>query len=232
MQILKKNGIILFWIILFVDCFFVFNGNWGSHFYTKILLIPILVFHIFLNARKRKFQRSKTLIFLGLACSWVGDILLTQNGDAFFIWGMIAFLGTHIFYSIFFFRIQPIENTTHYETVIVAAMVMVAINVGLYSFLKDDLNLFPALKIPVYIYSIAISIMAVLATNLFANRGKRNMAVQFFIPGAVLFIISDTTIALYKFKYVDMEFLSVIVMMTYGYAQCMMAQGFTRYLKG
>lgn len=232
MQILKKNGIILFWIILFTDCFFVYNANWGAHFYTKILLMPILAFYIFLNARKKKFQRSKTLVFLGLACAWIGDILLTKNGDNFFLMGMVAFLGTHIFYSIFFFRIQPIENTTHYETVIVAAMVVIGAYFGLFNFLKVELNSASNLKIPIFIYAIAIGIMAVLATNLFANRGKRNMAIQFFIPGAVLFILSDTTILLHKFKYVDMEFLNVIVMMTYGYAQCMMAQGFTRYLKG
>ena len=74
--------------------------------------------------------------------------------------------------------------------------------------------------------------MAVFAANIISDRGKRNLAVQYFIPGAILFMASDATLAVFKFKYVDVNFLQVIVMITYGYAQCLMAQGFTKYLKG
>lgn len=232
MQILKKNGIILFWMLLFLDCFFVFKQNWSFHFYTKLLLMPTLMAYIFLNVRKNRFKRSKMLVFLGLFSAWIGDILLTQTGDTFFVLGMVAFLGTHIFYSIFFYRVQPIVNTTNYETVIVALIIIIGLYAAMYHFMKVDLNAFPQFEIPLYVYAISIGIMAVFAANIYSNRSKRNMAIQFFIPGAVLFIISDATIAIHKFKYVDMEFLGVIVMMTYGYAQCMLAQGFSRYLKG
>jgi uncharacterized membrane protein YhhN len=232
MQILKKNGIILFWMVLFLDSFFVYQQNLNFHFYTKILLMPILMAYIFLNSRKNRFQRSKMLIFLGLTFAWIGDILLTQTGDTFFALGMVAFLGTHIFYSIFFYRVQPIASTTNYETVIVALIILTGLYAAMYNFMKLDIAAFPHFEIPVYIYAISIGIMAVFAANILSNRGKRNMAIQFFIPGAILFIISDATIAIHKFKYVDMEFLGVIVMMTYGYAQCMLAQGFARYLKG
>lgn len=219
-------------MILFADCYFLYEQQYEYHTYFKIALMPILGFYVFLNAKKKHFIRSKTLVFLGIICAWVGDILLLQRGDNFFIMGMIAFLGTHIFYSIFFFRVHPIEETQSYETVIIILLILGAAYYQMYRFLQQDMDLVPQFKLPVYAYAIAIGVMAIFAGNIYSNRGKRNLAIQYFIPGAVLFIVSDATLAIHKFKYIDVDFLEVIVMITYGYAQYLMAEGFTKYLKG
>lgn len=232
MQILKKNGIILFWMILFADCYFLYEQKYDYHAYAKMMLLPLLMYYVFANARKKHFIRSKTLVFLGMLFAWVGDILLLQDGDTFFIWGMIAFMATHIFYSIFFYRVHPIAETQSYEVSIISLLIIAGIYYQLYKFLHSDLDLVPQFKIPVYVYGLVIGAMAVFAANIISNRGKRNLAVQYFIPGAILFMASDATLAIFKFKYVDVDFLQVIVMITYGYAQCLMAQGFTKYLKG
>jgi uncharacterized membrane protein YhhN len=194
--------------------------------------MPILGFYIFLNARRKQFANSKMLIFLAITCAWIGDILLLKSGDAFFVMALFSFLGTHIFYSIFFYRVHPVADTSSYETVFISMLILGSAYYLMYGFITEDLNDFPKLKIPIYAYAIAIGIMAILAGNIVSNRSKRNLAIQYFIPGAVLFIASDATLAIHKFKYMDVEFLEVIVMMTYGYAQCVMAQGFTKYLKG
>lgn len=232
MQILKKNGIILFWMILFADCYFLYEQKYDYHAYAKITLLPLLMYYVFANARKKHFIRSKTLVFLGMLFAWIGDILLLQDGDVFFIWGMIAFMATHIFYSIFFYRVHKIGDTQSYEVSIIALLILAGVYYQLYKFIHSDLDLVPQFKIPVYAYAVVIGAMGVFAANIISHRGKRNLAVQYFIPGAVLFIGSDATLAIYKFKYVDVDFLQVIVMITYGYAQCLMAQGFTKYLKG
>lgn len=232
MQLLRKNGILLFWLILFADCYFLFEKKYDYHTYLKITLVPILMFYIFLNARKKHFIRSKTLVFLGLLCAWIGDVLLINSGDNFFIAGMIAFLGTHIFYSIFLYRVQPINNTTSYEVSIIAALILSAIFFQYFKFMKDDIERVSDLKIPIYVYCVAIGIMTVLAANIFSNTGKRNMAMQYFIPGALLFVASDAILLIHKLKYTDEDFLPVLVMLTYGYGQCLLAQGFTKYLKG
>ena len=230
MQLIKKNGIVLFWAVLFIDCFFVFSQQYQFHAITKVLLIPILLFYIIFNSRKKHYNRSKTLIYTALICSWIGDILLLQNGDVFFIAGTTAFLTTHIFYSIFFFRVHPINNARSYEVTIIATLVVGALIFAVANFLHNDLPKF--FRIPFYVYAIAIGIMAILAANIYTNRGKQKLALQFFIPGAALFILSDVALATFKFKYTDENFLEVVVMITYGYAQCFMAQGFAKYLKG
>lgn len=230
MQLLKKNGLVLFWVLLFADCFFIYTQQSNYHTYIKPLLIPILIFYILLNAKKKKYKTTKIILTTGLVCAWLGDLFLLSNEEEFFIAGTMAFLATHIFYSIFFFRTHPINNAKSYEMVIIATILAIGIVFSMHSFLKDDLPSY--FVFPFYFYAIAIGVMFVLATNLYSDRKRQKLAIQFFIPGALLFIISDAALVTHKFKYVDEQFLDVVVMLTYGYAQCFMAQGFTKYLKG
>jgi len=230
MQIFKKNGIVLFWALLFADCLFIFLEKLDYHTYLKPLLIPTLVFYIISNTKKNKYKRSKILVIVGLFCSWIGDILLLNEGEAFFIAGSLAFVATHIFYAIFFYRVTPIKSNKSYEALIIATFVMIGIFFLVNSFLRNDIPAY--FTLPFYIYIIAIGIMSILAANLYSDRVRKKLALTYFIPGALLFIVSDATLATHQFKYVDEQFLDVIVMLTYGYAQCFMAQGFTKYLKG
>ncbi|MBX2931429.1 MAG: lysoplasmalogenase [Chitinophagaceae bacterium] len=230
MQLLKKNGIVLFWALLFADAYFIYSEQIDYHVYIKPLLIPVLIAYLVLNSRKKHYVRSKILILIGLITAWIGDILLLGEGESFLIAGTIAFLATHIFYAIFFYRAHPIKNSRSYETVIIASIIAIGIIFSLHSFLKDDIPSY--FTIPFYVYAIAISIMFVLAANLYSDRKRQRLALQYFIPGAILFIISDAALVAHEFKYVDESFFDVIVMLTYGYAQCFMVQGFNKYLKG
>lgn len=231
MQLLKKYGIIIFWVVLFADCLFLFEGKTEYHGYLKATLLPILIFYVFLNARKKHYLTSKSLVFSGMLFSWIGDLLLINNGNTFFLWGMIAFLIAHIFYIIFFGRLQTLNPLKATEATIATA-VLIGICYQLFKFIQPELSETPNLKLPILIYAIVICIMAIMATNVFANKGRKSLAINFFIPGALLFLFSDIVLVLHKFKYIDTNFLDVVVMMSYGYAQCLLAQGFTKYLKG
>ena len=231
MQHIKKYGIVIFWATLFVDCYFLFTEKYVYHSYLKSVLVPILGFYVFLNARKNYNFRSKMLIFVGFLCAWLGDIFLLQEGDNFFIMGMIAFIGTHIFYGIYFYRLNMLNSTKGTEALVISILILLAIGYQTHSFLEADLALVPQLKIPIYIFSIFLFFMAAMAANVFANKSKKSLAINYFIPGAILFIFSDVILAIYKFKYTDESFLQVIVLISYGYAQCIIAQGFAKYLK-
>lgn len=231
MQLLKKNGIILFWALLFIDCYFIFVNKLHLHTYTKVLLMPVLMFYIFLNAKRKKFQRSKTIVFVAFLSAWVGDILLLKAGDSFFISGMIFFLITHLAYIVFFYRANPITETKTYDNLIIATIIVAGLVFAFHSTIKYSLQAYKTFKYPVYIYMVVIGTMAILAGNLYGNRSKKSLAINFFIPGAFLFMVSDAALAFFKFRYTDVEFLAVIVMLTYGYAQCLFAQGFTKYFR-
>lgn len=231
MQLFKKNGIIIFWAVLFADCFFLYNLNYTYHGYLKAALVPILLLYIFLNARKKHYLVSKSLVFMGLFFSWIGDLLLLNDSNGFFMWGMFSFFIAHAFYIIFFFRLHPL-NLMKATEAILATFVLGFIGYQFYKFLQPELAQMPNLRFSLLGYAVALGLMAILATNTFANKAKRSLAIAYFIPGAGLFIFSEAILVISKFKYPDENYLHVVVVMSYGYAQCLLAQGFTKHLKG
>ncbi len=229
MQLLKKRGILVFWIFLLIECYLIFSRQTYYASVVKIMLVPILLFYVFLNARKNHYQTTKTLVFFGLLASWVGDILLINNGDVWFILGMIAFMATHIIYATIFYRIHRLRLYKSQEAFI-AAIILFIVCYYLFRFLNTNSS-FEPFKIPIILYMIVISIMAIMAVNILGTGSRKQNAINYFIPGAVLFIISDATLSVQKFVFPDENFLSVIIMLSYGYAQSLIAEGFSKTLK-
>lgn len=85
------------------------------------------------------------------------------------------------------------------------------------------------LMIPVAIYCAVISIMGLTAVG----RMKRTTKESFLLVliGAFLFIISDSVIALNKFRG-PVEFSGPIVMITYLAAQFLLVEGFRKFILG
>jgi len=85
--------------------------------------------------------------------------------------------------------------------------------IGLISILKDGLGDF---LIPVIIYGVAISIFGFV--SLLNNLLKKDRASLLLLSGAVLFILSDSMIALHKF-YEAQPIYPAVIMITYIVAQ-------------
>ncbi len=179
-----------------------------------------------MNVRKNAYPTSKRIIFIGLFAAFIGDLLLIFNGTPFFIGGMLAFIITHIAYTTFFLKCSNVRFNKATEFVI-AAVLVTLVAVKLLNFLKPYLG---DMIWPVKIYMAAIAVMTASAANLLSNNLLKVIATTYFVPGAVLFVLSDAVLASNHFLYKD-NFLDVVVMLSYGYAQCLMVQGFARYLK-
>ena len=83
------------------------------------------------------------------------------------------------------------------------------------------------MKLPVRIYGIVISFMFMLALHMLFIKDK--VAGKWMMLGALLFIISDSALAINKF-YQPFEVASVIIMLTYGLAQLFIIEGARRYI--
>ncbi|MBH2005214.1 MAG: lysoplasmalogenase [Sphingobacteriia bacterium] len=226
MQLIKKDGIFIFWVLLFAHCAFIYFGKTEYRHITKLLLIPLLITYLVLNARKNAYQHSKAILYAGLVFSFLGDLFLIYSGKGFFIAGMVAFMLTHICYTTFFLKAGKIDLRKATEFFI-AAIIVTLIGMKLLQFLKPYLG---EMELPVKIYTIVICLMTASAANLLSSKSMKVIAAGFFVPGAALFMLSDSVLALNHFIYKD-AFLNIVVMLTYGYAQCLLVQGFTRYLK-
>ena len=216
-----------YWVILFLIVLLanilgsVFNNTLLQNI-SKPLLMPLLM-GWFLFSGIRNITNRKWIL-AALFFSWLGDVLLMfQEKDAlFFMLGLAAFLIAHIFYIIFFFEINRKEKSKLNLFIIIA---VVAYYIGLLTILFPTLG---EMKIPVIVYGLVISTMLLSALHLPITKNRE--ASIGLMMGAVLFVISDSVLAINKF-YRPFEYSGVLIMLTYGLAQWFIVNGAILYLR-
>jgi uncharacterized membrane protein YhhN len=225
MKFIKNFGLPLFIVMLFLHLLSI-NAGWdGIRLVSKLLLIPILLLYLFANSYPlNQFPLGK-LPFIALFFSFLGDLFLSQSGTMFFLLGMLSFMLTHIFNSICFLQMQKIEKITKLS-LLIALVVFVTATVGVYHVIAPSLGSF---QLPILIYMGLIGTMGLLAVNLSTNEFNRRIAQQYFIPGAGLFILSDSLLALNKFHFQEPAFWDMPVMLTYGLAQLLIVLGYAKW---
>jgi uncharacterized membrane protein YhhN len=134
---------------------------------------------------------------------------------------MIAFVTAHVYYSLFFIQTVPVKKETagvFYKTLIGLTIVCGV----LFILLQNALG---AYQVPILLYMLFISLMASLAVHTTTNIQYKNIALQTFVPGALLFVTSDALLATNKF-YAHLPLLDLAVMLTYAGAQYFLTKGF------
>ena len=218
----KKFWIILYLSVLAADLFAVYNLNETLRYITKPLLMPLLIV-LFISQTTRFNSSLKKWIVLALAFSWAGDVLLmfeSTNGN-FFIFGLVAFLIGHIFYILFFENVIRNEGLRKNYWWFLPVIVYY---IALIYFLSPKLG---DMKLPVRIYGIVISYMLIQALQ--TGRIRNMAAATFMIGGAVLFITSDSILAINKF-YESFAYGGIAIMLTYGIAQLLITLGAVKYI--
>src|SRR5215203_562749 len=214
--------IIPFIVILLADLAGVYTSNEPILYITKPLLMPVLI-GFFIFQTKDLGSPLKKWIVLALVFSWAGDLLLMfeSRNTNFFIFGLVAFLIAHISYILFYESVIRKEGLTkNYWWFLPVTIYYIALIYILSPRLGE-------MKLPVRIYGIVISYMLVQALQ--TGRIKNFGAATLMIAGAVLFITSDSILAVNKF-YESFEYAGIAIMFTYGIAQLLITLGATRYI--
>ena len=162
-------------------------------------------------------------MILALVFSWIGDVMLMfESFDSnYFIFGLVAFLVAHVFYIVLFDRVRVKEN---FKQSLLPLLPIAVYYILLISLLQPNLG---GMQKPVSIYGLIISFMLSFAADLWRLKDKQ---VSFsIISGAILFITSDSLLAINKF-YKQFEFAGFAVMITYGIAQLLITLGVARYI--
>jgi uncharacterized membrane protein YhhN len=200
----------LYLIILYLDLE-------GFDWYMKPLLLPILLVAV---AVSENFATKKILL-TALTFSWIGDIilLLADKGELYFIFGLVAFLLSHVVYIVLFSKQQTTRTNTNKVAFWLGILAILA-----YFFIMID-TLFPklgALKIPVLVYAVVITTML-----FFAFKGSLKWAIPsnyYILIGAIVFVSSDSILAFNKF-YSPITHASFFIMATYCMAQYLIVKG-------
>ncbi len=217
-----------FWIILFVFVFIAeLTGiqlkNGTIQFVCKPLLMATLIMYFLSQTKIRKINLKKWIL-AALFFSWLGDVLLLfqERNSFFFLLGLSAFLIAHIFYIIFFNSIRLLENIKSNLWFLLIIVIYYSVLITILSPWLGDM------KLPVRIYGIVISFMFMLAMHMLFIKNKTTG--RWMVVGALLFVISDSVLAINKF-YQSFEAAGIIIMLTYGLAQLFITEGAIRYIR-
>ncbi|MDQ3800308.1 MAG: lysoplasmalogenase [Acidobacteriota bacterium] len=172
---------------------------------TMIFIIALVWFYG--NGRKGFYCWA---ILAGFAFSLVGDTLLINPQN--FVFGLASFLVAHVCYIVAFFKagegkFKPVS--------------LVAYPVGGAIFMLVSGGVPENLKIPVAVYSLAISTMLGAAINFYLT--QKTPAARFALVGAAFFVLSDSLLAYNKFNG-GFFLAAVLILSTYFFAQWLIAR--------
>lgn len=171
---------------------------WFNHsMLFKLIPMALIIFYALTNLFEQTERKSYHIItIVGLLFCISGDYLLQ-----WFVIGLFTFLCGHIFYIISFRKqIKAYSPDAFRIIIIIYAIIMMAImTVALIN--KQEYVLIA----PVIIYTTIIALMAFTAWK------TKN---RWLIIGSILFLVSDSILALNKFV-IDVPFSSALIMVTY-----------------
>jgi uncharacterized membrane protein YhhN len=201
----NMNVIFLFFVLLYmVSLSYVVDLLW------LLKIIPIIV--LAAGVLKAESSSTRLILLLPLVFSGCGDLLLAFD---VFIFGVAAFLLAQLSYAVLFrFHWQGMSHRWPLSVGLIIYMLSMS------WLLIPNLG---NLQIPVVAYLMTIAAMGLLAV-------QSSLPIRWAVLGAVLFIISDSFIAINKFIHA-VPFESYWIMSTYYAAQFMLVTGFLHSLK-
>jgi uncharacterized membrane protein YhhN len=185
---------------------------------AKALIIPIL-FILYYRYVKSSMNLFHRLILTALVFSWCGDVLLefALFNETYFLAGLGSFLLAQFMYLIAFF-------STPGKNLIAGSKFWLLIFVAVYGaallyYLWDGLG---DMKIPVLVYAVVILTMLSAAINRMGKVDRLSFILVLF--GAILFVLSDSMIAVNKFRQ-PFVLAEIAIMVTYITAQYLIITG-------
>jgi uncharacterized membrane protein YhhN len=217
---MKKPGIsILYFLVGIIFILLPHNSPFFTELVVKALIIPVLMILFLVNINPL-LDRLHRYLFAGLFFSWAGDVILEfsiRNGNLF-VMGLVFFLLAHIMYFTVFIT-TPGKNTISGNRLWLLLPVIIY-GIVLVWLLYDDLA---EMRVPVILYAIIILTML---SGAITRIGKVNTkSFWLVLAGAILFLISDSAIAVNKFSY-PFKGSGIVIMSTYVVAQYLIVAGY------
>lgn len=165
------------------------QSSWWKAIFKCGASTSFLIFALQCSALSSVYGR---LIFIALALSWIGDMLLLSQRSKFFLTGIAAFLLAHLAFALSFAS-RPVDMTS-----LVVALVLMSIS-GLITLRWLWIHLTGFYKFAVSLYVSAIALMCALAISASIASG-----VYLYALGALIFAASDISVARDRFVKQDL----------------------------
>ncbi len=218
---MRKVFIILFIIVSLGELLSLSVGLDNLHQVFKPLIMISLCFYYLVSSGNS--DRS-LVVFAAIFFSLLGDTFLLFSGELHFMLGLGSFLLAHAFYILSYRRHQGaqeskligIQKVRFSLPIVLAGTGLIAV---LYSHLDE-------LLIPVLIYALILVVMVLNALFRYGRTSESSFWMVF--TGALLFMLSDSLLAINKF----MEPISnagILIMSSYIGAQYLIVEGLIKH---
>lgn len=163
-----------------------YGPRWLVYWAKPITVLLILTIAVLTPQPISRFYQAA--IVIGLLFSLAGDIFLMLPADRFLA-GLVSFLFAHLCYISAFAAVMMTRDLSWWGAPVIFTAG------GIYLVLRPNLG---AMQLPVLLYMAVISLMAWLAITMFVQWGE-GWALSAAV-GAILFVLSDATLALNHFR--------------------------------
>ena len=185
------------------------------HHITKPSIVISLMTLLVVN-RKAITVPTLKLTFFALLFSLSGDVLLqfVHLNSNYFLGGLVAFLLAHVMYILIFLEKRGSQKPT------IIQIIGLTVFTGVMSFIL--LPHLGEMQMAVMAYMFIILLMMV--TALMRKGSINKLSYSLVITGALLFLASDSILAINKFAF-KIPYASIWIMLTYAFAQYFILKG-------
>lgn len=194
---------------------------------TKPLLMVLLILY-YATGLLTPPHKSHKLMIAAFVFSWVGDVslMLVNFEPLLFLVGLVAFLITHVLYIVAFTHVShsspPVLPRKFWLLTPLALYLAVLLYILIPGMQHNPDVRIQGLLIPVLVYTSVISTMVVFAVNRYRRVNDASFALV--LGGALLFMVSDSLIAINRFVS-PFQGAGIFIMLLYISGQYLIARG-------
>jgi len=230
--ITSKSGLLItsYFVLAIVEICGTYFDFLPLIFATKPLLMVALFAWFYLLTKKNAGNKFRKYLIISIVFAFGGDtfLMFLPFNEIFFLLGLGSFLIGQLFY-VFAFSYSITHSNKKFNKPV--GVTLLVIFLAYYAILMY--SLFPYLEdflVPVLVYGVAVCAMG-LTAGWRLNKVSSQSFLLVFI-GAMLFVLSDTVIAVNQFLHNgNLWNAQVFIMITYVLAQYYIAKGSVKYLK-
>ena len=231
-----KLFLLLFWLTTVVHLLSIIFGSEIIKTLSKPFLMVTLAGYFWTFTKNVSGNRLLFFVYGALLFSFFGDILLmiTEQTiiwpgikeETWFIMGVFSFMIAQVFYIITYkyYRSYEGKKSARHITVSLSSVIILYTMIlwaKLYPHLDDML-------IPVTIYTLTILTMVLMAITRHRKTSPKSFIMV--LAGAVIFLLSDSMIAINKFI-LPLEHERLLIMITYILGQFLIISGLIEHIK-
>ncbi|MEQ8424888.1 MAG: lysoplasmalogenase [Cyclobacteriaceae bacterium] len=225
---MKAKFLIAFFVVSMCELLAVILNLEVLQWAAKPLIMITLGSYFYFSIRRDEMGSSKPVLG-AIVFSLGGDIALMfqQHGQTYFMLGLASFLVAHLLYILAYRHHKNESNGKELHGIqkFRFALPIVLTGTGLITILYSHLG---DLRIPVVVYAIVLIVMVLQAMFRWGHTSAESF--WLVLLGAILFMLSDSLIAINKFLH-QIELASLLIMGTYILAQYLIITGLIKHTK-